>query len=483
MTERPPKSRKLIRILALLFLGIGLILLIVRSSDRDPMAPVATLGALPISTIVIPVLYTPVELIDELELQVPVLLGGLAARQSYPMDPRFQYAFEAEREPFQVEVRGDTVRLTTVVRYGGQVWYDTPLGIELTASCGVLEGKTAVDAPRATVVLSSLIEIDEDWHLRSNVMVEAVQPLTQNDRCRISVFQFQLDATEPIMTEVRRWLQSQATLIDSALAAVSLRSSIEKSWAVIQDPIALSPDTWLALRPLELGYRVDQNSGSARQPIRGEIKITVQPQIVVGRRPDISYRPLPPLGSDSDGGDPWIVVEARVEYGTLSEIASAVVVGRRFQIAGRTIEIRSVKLSGSNDGRVVAEFEVEGELLARVHLMGTPVFDASTDQIRFPDLQFSIETDDILARVAGWLLSTGLPNFLRRRARLPVNETLAEGRELMQELNFQLSDEARLEARLDALEITELAATEGGLVVRSRVLPEGLLLIGDTRVR
>ena len=483
MTVRATKSRKFIWILAPLLLGAGLVLLIGRSSDRDPGAPVAALGELPISTIGIPVLYTPDELIDELELQIPVLLGGLGARRRYPTDPRLQYAFEAEREPFQVEVRGDTVRLTTIIQYGGQIWYDTPLGVELTASCGVSEGETEVDAPRATVVLSSPIEIDEDWNLRSKVTVEAVQPLTQDDRCRLSVLQFQLDATEPIMTEVRRWLQSQAEQIDSALAALPLRPSIEESWAAIQDPIALAPDSWLALRPLGLGYRVDQNSGSASQPIRGEIQIRLQPRIVFGRRPDTSFRPLPPLGSDSDGGDPWVAVEGRAEYGTLSAIAAVAVVGRRFQIAGRTIEIRSVALSGSNDGRVTVEFEVEGGLKGRVRLTGTPVFDASADQIHFPDLQFSIETDDVLARAAEWLLSTALPNFLRRRARLPVSETLAEGQELMQELNFRFSDTARLEARVGALEITEVAATQGGLVVRSRVRPEAVLHIGDIRIR
>ena len=198
-----------------------------------------------------------------------------------------------EREPFDVEIRGDTVRLTTIVRYGGQVWYSTPFGVELTASCGISERTTGMGGLRAVVGFSSPIQIEEQWTLRSNVTVDRVEPVAPDDRCVLSVFQFELDATEPIMAEVRRRLEFEATRIDSVLATVELRRSLEEPWSLAQEPIRLAPDTWLSLTPLGLGYRVDPEPGPGSQQLRGHLEVAAQPQVILGRRPENPSRPLP----------------------------------------------------------------------------------------------------------------------------------------------------------------------------------------------
>ena len=453
--------------------GVGLVFLSRRESEDDGSVITPRLGALPVSTISVPVLYSPDQLFEQLERQIPLLLGGLADRQQYPSYPLLQYAFEAEREPFDVEIRGDTVRLTTIVRYGGQVWYSTPFGVELTASCGISERTTGMGGLRAVVGFSSPIQIEEQWTLRSNVTVDRVEPVAPDDRCVLSVFQFELDATEPIMAEVRRRLEFEATRIDSVLATVELRRSLEEPWSLAQEPIRLAPDTWLSLTPLGLGYRVDPEPGPGSRQLRGHLEVAAQPQVILGRRPENPSRPLPPLGPVTSGGDPWVLIDGRAEYLVLSELASAAVTGQTFRFAGRTIEIRSVELSGSTQGQITAELEVGGELQAGIRLTGTPVLNA--EEITFPDLQFSIETDDRLARVTAWLLRIGLPNYARRRVSISTGEALAWGRASLGELDLQLSGGTRLQAELGAIEIVGLAASSDALIVRSRARPEAFL--------
>ncbi len=476
------KSRGLILILALLLLGAGLVvvmaLTMARNPDRGGGVLPTELGELPVSTIAIPVVYSPEDLIERLERAAPMRLGGLEERWSSPTDPRLHYAFDAEREPFDVEVRGNTVHLSTIVRYSGQVWYETPLGLELTAACGVADGETASDAPRALVAFSTPIEVDEGWNLRSRVTVERVEPLTPDDRCRMSVLQFQLDATEPIMAEVRRWLDEEAGRFDSALAALPLRPFVEGAWATIQQPVSLASNTWLSLSPIGLAYCIDSRLASPLDPIQGQLQITAQPRIIVGRSPDISPRPLPPLGSELKGVDPWVVVEGRVEYEALSAFVSGTVRGRRFQFADETIEILSLELSGSDDGWVAAELEVSGGREGRVRLVGTPAFDASAGQIRFPDLEVSVETDDLLARATAWLMSLGRPIYADLGVTVPMSEMLAAVWNLPNGLSYQISDEVNLEGELGSPEITGVAATGAGIIVRSRVRPGALLRIG-----
>ena len=149
ITEASSRLKRVRWILVTLILGAVLAVVAGRDGATMLPEPPPALGELPVSFVTVSVAYAAEALTDALELRVPLVSGDLKSRRSYPPDPRFQYAFEARRAPFQLQLRGDTVHLSTVVQYAGQLWFQTPFGAELTASCGVAHEHVANDAPRA----------------------------------------------------------------------------------------------------------------------------------------------------------------------------------------------------------------------------------------------------------------------------------------------------------------------------------------------
>lgn len=472
MTDAPSARKRVRWILAALVLGGGLAVVASRDSVevREPPTP---LGALPTSLATVPVAYSAGALTDALELRVPLVSGDLELRRSYPSDPRFQYAFEAKRAPFQLQLRGDTVHLSTVVQYAGQLWFQTPFGVELTASCGVANDHAANDAPRALVAFSSPIGADPDWNLRSAVRVDRLEPVGPDDRCIVSVFQFQMDATDTILGEIRAWLDAEAEQMNLALRDTSLRPLAEEAWRRFQEPIEITDDAWLTLNPVAVGYRA--SAGSTNHEILGQLDLAMRPTFVVGDRPSISPSALPPLEPMSPGEDPGLAAEGRFDYRSISEMATRALAGQTFLVLERSVTLQSIAVSGTADGKIIANLEAEGDLPGRITLSGTPVLDTDTGEVDFPDLAVSIEAEDMRAQAAAWLFRVGFIRSARRQARIPLGEILAEQLRLLAPWAMPLSERATLEARLGDVQITDLRATISHLVVRWHLRPDAVL--------
>lgn len=500
MTDSTPSPRSRLRVLAPLLLGAGLVALVVWSpwsgsgggsgsevggSLRDAEAPadriraVARLGEFAVSTVTVPVSYDADRVLGDLESLIPSRFGALSERRPLPSFQGVEYAFQAQRGPFEATIQGDTVRVTTMIRYGGQVWYQTPFGIELTASCGVAGSDTATDAPRAVLTLSSPIEIRDDWSLRSNVTVDRLEPAGESDQCIIDVLQLQLDATDAIMIEARAALEREAEAIDRALAQVEIRPFLESYWATMQQPVSIAPGTWLTLNPEGVHFASGPASaGSTSSSLHGRLEITARPRVVVGRRPAAPTGSFPVLASGPSARGNDLVVEGRADYDALSSLASDLLEGQGFRIAGRSLRVHDVRVAGSGNGKISVDLEVEGGVQGTIHLLGTPAFDPGSGELSFPDLEYSVEGGRMV-RLTAWALRVFLPGYVRERLRWPLGDLLeSDGLFADRGLDVRFGEEARLEGTLGDVEVTEMAATDAGLIVRSRIETNALLRIG-----
>ena len=478
-------------IVAPLLVGAGLLLFVLRGGLGPGVPAVAPLGPLPASNLTVHVTYGLDGLARELEGGIPTRIGGLASRLRYPQDERLEYAFEAERGPLQLSSAGDTVRVATELAYGGQVWYATPMGVELTTSCGIEAGELAGNAPRASVQMSFPLVVDENWTVRSVPSVDRVDTASENDRCRAVVLGFEVDATDAIMASLRAWLEEEATRVGAQVESVSPRPYAEEWWTTVQAPIELASDVWLVLDPEALSYRIGgdtgQGAGVLEQPIgagpaaasvAGEIAATVRPRVVLGPRPTASLRELPPLDAapppDADSAAEQVAVEAVVGFDEASEIVGAGLVGAAWQVMGRTLRVASADVSRADDGRMALTVELAGDVPARLRLVGTPVLDTVADEIALPDLDVTLEEGGALPRVL-LLVNRFFPGILRSRARLPLDSVLPAG--LDRDLELQLSDEATLEASLDDIQLSDVSTTDEAVVVRVRIRPEATLRV------
>ncbi len=119
--------------------------------------------------------------------------------------------------------------------------------------------------------------------------------------------------------------------------------------------------------------------------------------------------------------------------------------------------------------RVALEVRVSGAAIGRLHLVGTPVYDAARDAITVPDLDYDVHTSNLLVHGITWLAGGKLRNELRRSAILPASAMLDLARGLAnEEITRTLSDGVRLSGAVGAARALTAHATAQGLRAQAR---------------
>lgn len=414
------------------------------------------------SSLNVPVSYDLSPIVDDLERIIPRRIGDLEARQVLPSNRRIEFSFDARRDRFRVRLDGDTARITAVVHYRGRGWYDPPIGPTIGASCGVREGDAA---PRAIIALSAPIGITEEWRLSTRSRVHRVAPLSseRRDRCRITFVS--VDITDRLMDAVAKLLRDHGPEIDAAVAGVDVRSEFEKLWQTLQTPIELTDSVWLLIDPLAVRKGPVTSEGLM---VTANIGLTATPRIIVGRRPDVAHRPLPPLDTGVVQEGLRVEVQGIVDYDVASSVIANELVGRTFERARHNVRITGARLYGIGGGRLALQITFTGSSRGRLYFVGTPELDPETRQVTIPDLDVELASSDVLLRSLAWLGRSPLVDFLRERARFPIEDPIVLGRKyLLEGLNRELSDDVTLSGEVIDVQPIGVHATQRALFIRA----------------
>jgi thiamine-phosphate diphosphorylase len=427
---------------------------------------------LPPSVLNVPVTYDLAPILEKLETIVPRRMGALDERHTLPSNRRVTYAFEAARDRFRADLDGDTARLSAIVHYRGRGWYDPPVGPTISASCGAGEND---QRPRAVLALSAPITMGPDWTLRARSRVHRVAPATSTarDRCRITFVR--VDITGRLMDAVEGLLRDHTDEIDRALAGVELRSKFEGFWRLLETPIELTDSIWLVIDPQHV-----RKGGVAADSLEVTVTVglTARPRIVIGPRPAVTYTALPALDSGRVVEGVHVLVDGRVDYAVASGFISEQVVGRTFERANREVEITSARLYGIGGGRLALELGLRGAARGKLYFVGTPRLDPISRQVTVPDLDVELASRDLLLRGLAWLGQGTVVDFLRERARFPVDDPIELGRKYLHEgLNRDLSSEVHLSGEVLDVRPIGVHATRAALLIRAMAQASAQLTI------
>ena len=394
MPARPRHALRRTAIGLVLVVGVGLVLFFLFRDTPSPPASAVPLDPLPQSTLSIPVSYT---VGPALESTVPRSLA--TERRPHPSDANLQYAFEAERDSFTVTLRNDTLHLHTTLHYRSRVWYRTPFGFELTASCGYDAAEQ--QAARAAIHLTAPIDLDSTWTLQAPVEIVRLMPPTDADRCRVAFMNLQLvDATTPILTAARLWLEQHTAVLTEQLAALPLDEMMERHWATLHDPIPFSDETWLALHPHALRYQ----TASSKRPnqLDAQVQLEVQPRLHLNTAPAApTPAPLPPpIRTDAAAPDSLVHMEAHLPYDVLTDRLSEALGTQTFDAGPASVSVDDVQVTGTSSGRLAVTAQVAGTMNGRIRLEGTPAFDATLGRADLLDLDITAHDADTPLRLA-----------------------------------------------------------------------------------
>ena len=349
-----------------------------------------------------------------------------------------------ERDPLQVSLSGDRVEVSTRVRYRARVaeracapvvgcrW--VPL-----ASCGH-DGPM----PSLRVGLRTTVTWKPDWTV---VPRTTARPVEAGVRCKLT--RARVDVTEKVQEQVLKLLSGAAPKVDEEIReAVALRRRVDRVWAEIQEPISAGSGVYLVFQPESVAVAQPKANG---MQIGTVVSLRVRPKVVIGERPTPQLRPLPDFAPAASGDSFRIALVAELPFEHANVLLGQALVGKEFTVRDHKVSVRGARLYPGGE-RVVLEVKLGGDARGTVYFVGTPRYDPVAREVSVPDLDFSVETQNVLGRAADWLLHEDLRGKVRGAARFAVGERIDQiHRDVNEAINRDLSKAVRLRARVDSI--------------------------------
>jgi hypothetical protein len=134
-----------------------------------------------------------------------------------------------------------------------------------------------------------------------------------------------------------------------------------------------------------------------------------------------------------------------------------------------------VQLYGSGDTLILA-LRVSGGVNGTLYATGIPVFDESRGVLKFVDLDFTMDTRNVLLRSANWMFHQSMLSSLRSEAYIDLSAQLQTLRSrLAAALTRELGPDARLEGVVMTLRPRGIYPTAGGVEVH--LIAEGSMWV------
>ncbi len=421
--------------------------------------------AVELSTIVVPIHASLAPLLPLLESQVPKRQIKLDA---YELDPQQQFGmkYRVERDPIALNMIGAGLHATTTVRYAMEGCRRTVKPIIHNVvmwpcvSCGFGEPMR-----EAFIAIDSHLEWDANWRIQSRTNA---RPAELPNGCRVTFASIDISDWK-IAPLVNEQLQQVAKTIDrNTPKLTNIRPNAEQIWSALQAPQEIAPRTWLVMEPAEVGLAPIVGAGLN---VTSAIVLRARTRVVVGDRPTLAARPLPPLRTMRDAAN-GIRIPFNVElpYEEATRLLTENYGRRRY----RDLAVDTIRLLPGSNGKLAVEVSVDyrGSAFRKyrglVLLEGTPVFDAATRTVHLDDLDYSLDPKrrSVFLRVADRLAHDTLRKSLADAARwsiAPQMETIRG--EIEKAMVRPLAPGVFLRGRVDDITPRAVGAEPDGIAI------------------
>lgn len=424
------------------------------------------------STITVPIRTDLGPISAEIEKRVQSSFSGKAK------DRGIDIRYEVGRDPIRLKMIGAGLHSSTTVKYA----MEACRGRFPCISCGFGESRRIAD-----VTLHTAMTWDPAWRLRS---VTRLLPVSYAKPCEVTWLD--IDITKRFIAPVvEKQLGDAARIIDRNVPAMtSIRPQAEQIWTALQTPYELAPRTWLVLDPTEVALSPITGSGST---VTTTLSLRALTRVVIGEKPATTRKPLPALKSTAASGAGAVRVPFDLElpYEEASRLATRDYAGRTYKIEKRTLKLETIRIAPAAKGKLLVEAMIDyrggrfRNYRGLIFLEGTPRFDAATQSIVIPDLEYSLEPKKrgLFARIAERAAHDSIRARLRESARFALGPQVTEVRaELTRALNRPLGPGVQLRGRADAIEPQTVTPHANGIAVR--IVARGMAEVTiDGRVR
>jgi hypothetical protein len=394
----------IIVILALIEFGCGSTVNIPKPQLNKPKEPVP----IELSLVNIPISMNLKPVINFLERNVPAEIASDSAWRDTgqrKLGMVIGSKFHIWRDPFRISLNGNILTIEARVKY----WVAGALAVPIpftgnstwqqVGSCGLNEAKR-----EAVISLSTKFELQKDGRFKTTTKVNSI---SYPNLCGVTLLNY--DVTPILNYNLTANLINLVTSVDSRIAQISnFRDICSIGWTRLQEPIKLDTSIWLMVNPVVPCIAPFSGNG---QLVSTSIGVMAKPIIVFGPKPIVQNTPLPDLNLNSPQAGSHVVLEGNLPFDAASKIISQKLVGNKYISSMFGVNINDALIYGS-DETTVLKLDVTGDINGSIYLTGTPYYEMFNDSLYIKNLDYSIETKNILAYSADKFLHSGFRQMI-----------------------------------------------------------------------
>ncbi|GAB4032358.1 DUF4403 family protein [Spirosoma gilvum] len=312
----------------------------------------------------------------------------------------------------------------------------------------------------------SRFDLDPDWSVHTQTQADGYGWVRKPT---VSVVGVNIPITNIVSRLIDKNLGTITKTLDQQIRRnVDLRTPVLKAWNTLREPYLLSEKyrTYLQVVPKRVLITPLRFEGRL---IRATIGIEAYTLTSTGTKPDVHPAvSLPNLTVVSQVKDDFqIGLLSEASYPEVARIAAEEFVGKSFSFNNDNyhITITSMDLYGQNESLII-KAGLKGTINGDIYLRGRPYYDPKDQTISLKDLVYDLDTKNVLARSASWLLKGTFARTLEKQLTIPVGSQLADMQKLLQQRlsNTQLAKGVVINGHIDEIKPDQVYLTPTALL-------------------
>lgn len=321
-------------------------------------------------------------------------------------------------------VAADVVRNGPIVISAADNFLYVTLPIAMTLSYGMYELKPIP----LKLKFKATAGVTPDWRLNTVIYYQGMSDLVAED-VGMGPLSFKPRSiiegiTQPIQKPISDMISQKINDL------LPLKTQVTKVWNTAQKPVLIDKNynAWLKLTPQDIMlYPLYAQTNR----VKLNISINTVAELVTGAEPVTpALRPLPNLKFVSTFDKTFrIALNADLFYKDLRAIAAPLLLNKKFDSDGKSILVKDFDLYGNGD-KLVVKLQTEGSLDGLFYLTAKPMFNVETGVFSVEDVDFDMQTQDLLLKTADWFLHGTIRGMIKEKLNANMTKQLEQSRQM-----------------------------------------------------
>lgn len=314
-----------------------------------------------------------------------------------------------------------------------------------------------------TITLLSSITLS-NWKLNMNSVIDKTD---WNESPTVNIAGKEIAITYAVNPTLNYFKKDIAAKIDKAINEnCDFKPQVIDALKQITEPFQANQqfDTWVSIKPLEI-FSTDAKLLQDKVLLDLGLKCSIQ--TLIGDKPKniinwdkVAVTRVTKIQNSFTGN-----IAAVSSYASASRVITNNFKGQTFGEGSKKITVNQVDIWQKNNNLIIA-LNMSGTINGTIYLSGTPKYNNQTQEIYFENLDYVLDTKNVLHKSGSWLLNRMILRKMQENCKYKITEDIENGKKIAATFltNYSPMTGVYINGKLENLEFEKFELTPNAII-------------------